>query len=139
MKRRIALSAALLALAAASGTAPAEPLPRFAGSLLVDANGMTLYTFDKDAGGKSSCNGGCAAAWPPAAVSADIERAKGEFTVILRDDGTLQWAHKGRPLYRFAGDARAGEVNGDNQGRVWHVIRTGRTQETSVGTPGSSY
>jgi predicted lipoprotein with Yx(FWY)xxD motif len=141
MKRKIALSAVLFALVAASGTAQAETLPRFAGNLLVDAKGMTLYTFDKDAAGKSNCNGGCATAWPPAAVAPDIERASGDFTVVTRDDGKLQWAHKGRPLYRFAGDAKAGDVNGDNQGNVWHVIRTGRTaQGGSAGTPaGYSY
>jgi predicted lipoprotein with Yx(FWY)xxD motif len=131
MKRKIALSIVLFALVAASGTALAETLPRFAGNLLVDAKGMTLYTFDKDAAGRSNCNGGCATAWPPAAVAPDIERASGDFTVVTRDDGKLQWAHKGRPLYRFAGDTRAGDVNGDNQGNVWHVIRAGRTGQSS--------
>jgi predicted lipoprotein with Yx(FWY)xxD motif len=136
MPRKIVLSAVLLALVAASGTLLAETMPRFAGSLLVDAKGMTLYTFDKDAAGKSNCNGGCAAAWPPAAVAPDIERASGDFTVITRDDGRLQWAHKGRPLYRFAGDAKAGDVNGDNQGNAWHVITTGRTvRSNSAGSP----
>jgi predicted lipoprotein with Yx(FWY)xxD motif len=125
MKLKIVFSAVVLALAAASGSAAAEPMPKFTGNLLVDANGMTLYTFTRDVQSKSNCNDSCAAAWPPAAVSSDIERARGDFTVVTRDDGSLQWAHKGRPLYRFAGDARVGDVNGDNQGNVWHVVRTG--------------
>ena len=35
------------------------------GPVLADAKGMTLYTFDKDADGKSNCNGKCAENWPP--------------------------------------------------------------------------
>ena len=37
------------------------------GKTFVDAKGITLYTFDKDAGGKSTCNGPCAENWPPLA------------------------------------------------------------------------
>ena len=134
MKPKVALSALVLALAVVNGAA-AETLPKFSGNLLVDAKGMTLYTFDKDVQGKSNCNGGCATAWPPAVVAVNIERASGEFTVVTREDGTLQWAHKGRPLYRFAGDAKAGDVNGDNQGNVWHAVKTGRAaQATSTGS-----
>ena len=48
-------------------------------------------------------------------------------------------AHQGRPLYRFAGDTRVGDTNGDNQARVWHVIRAGRTQESPSGAPAYSY
>ena len=36
--------------------------------MLVDHKGMTLYTFAKDAGGKSMCNDKCAANWPPLAA-----------------------------------------------------------------------
>jgi predicted lipoprotein with Yx(FWY)xxD motif len=35
------------------------------GNAFVDSKGMTLYTFDKDSGGKSACNGPCATNWPP--------------------------------------------------------------------------
>jgi predicted lipoprotein with Yx(FWY)xxD motif len=134
MQPKIAFSAILMALAVAGGPAAAETLPQFAGNLLVDANGMTLYTFDKDARGRSNCYGGCAAAWPPVPVAAD-GRAAGEFTVVTRDDGTRQWAFKGAPLYRYAADAKAGDVNGDNQGNVWHAIKAGRgAQAEPAGT-----
>ena len=33
--------------------------------MLVDHKGMTLYTFDKDTGGKSVCNGQVRENWPP--------------------------------------------------------------------------
>lgn len=32
--------------------------------MLVDHKGMTLYTFDKDADGKSACKDQCATNWP---------------------------------------------------------------------------
>ena len=59
------------------------------------------------------------------------------FLIVKRDDGTSQWAFKGMPLYFFAGDAKAGDVNGDNQGGVWHVLR-GESKKTSA-APGTSY
>jgi len=90
--------------------------------VMASKDGKTLYTFDKDAAGKSNCNGGCAAAWPPFVV-ADASLATGGFTVVKRDDGSSQWAFQGKPLYFYAGDPKAGDVNGDKQGGVWHVIR----------------
>ena len=139
MKLKVALSAAVLALSIANG-AMADSTPKFSGNLLVDAKGMTLYTFDKDASGKSNCNGACATAWPPASVAAGAS-ADGEFSLVTRDDGTRQWALNGLPLYRFAGDAQAGDVNGDNRGNVWHVVKSGRpAAASSTSLPmGSAY
>ena len=113
----------------------ANPTQLSAG-VLATKEGKTLYTFDKDAAGKSNCNGACAAAWPPFAV-ANAALAGGDFSIIKRDDGTSQWAFKGMPLYFFAGDARAGDVNGDNQGGVWHVLR-GESKKTSA-APNTGY
>ena len=90
--------------------------------VMASKEGKTLYTFDKDVANKSNCNGGCAAAWPPFVV-ANPALAGGDFSIVKRDDGVAQWAYKGKALYFFAGDAKAGEVNGDKQGGVWHVIR----------------
>ena len=103
--------------------------------VMASKEGKTLYTFDKDAAGKSNCNGGCAAVWPPFMV-ANPALAGGDFSIVKRDDGASQWAFKGMPLYFFAGDAKAGDVNGDKQGGVWHVIRseskkTSAAQDTS--------
>src|ERR1700722_16941681 len=86
--------------------------------VLTDAKGMTLYTFDKDAEGKSNCNGKCAMVWPPLAASAD-SKAMGDWTVVTRDDGTQQWAYKGKPLYTFMKDAKAGDTTGDGVGNNW--------------------
>ena len=47
----------------------------------------------------------------------------GDMTVITRDDGTRQWASKGKPLYTYAKDAKAGDKAGDNFKEVWHVAK----------------
>jgi predicted lipoprotein with Yx(FWY)xxD motif len=89
---------------------------------ILTASGRSLYTFDRDAANKSSCNGGCAAAWPPFLVK-DGERGALGFRVITREDGAKQWAMSEKPLYFFAGDVQAGDAKGDGQGSVWHVVR----------------
>ncbi len=94
-----------------------------AGEVLADSKGMTLYTFDKDAmPGKSACNGPCAQNWPPLSASADAKPA-GEWTVLTRDDGSKQWAYKGKPLYTFAKDSKPGDTTGDGFNKVWHVAK----------------
>ena len=84
-------------------------------TVLADAKGMTLYTFAKDAAGKSACTGGCATNWPPLAAAADA-KPMGEWTVITRDDGSKQWAYKGQPLYTWVKDTKPGETTGDGVG-----------------------
>ncbi|MDB5627258.1 MAG: Secreted repeat protein, partial [Tardiphaga sp.] len=61
-----AIAAACLLLTASAALAQMPKIADTAkGKTLVDAKGMTLYTFDKDVGGKSMCNGPCAGNWPP--------------------------------------------------------------------------
>lgn len=90
--------------------------------MLVDQNGMTLYTYDKDADGKSACNGQCAQNWPPLMAEAGA-KAEGEWSLVTRDDGSMQWAYDGKPLYTFVMDKKAGDVTGDGKMGVWHVAK----------------
>ncbi|AYF89426.1 hypothetical protein SA496_25465 [Pseudomonas sp. JS3066] len=90
--------------------------------MLVDAKGMTLYTYDKDSDGKSACNGQCAQNWPPLMADASA-KAEGEWSVVKRDDGSMQWAYDGKPLYTFVMDKKAGDVTGDGKMGVWHVAK----------------
>ena len=83
---------------------------------------MTLYTFDKDAGDKSMCNGQCATNWPPL-MADSTATPSGDWTVITRDDNKSQWAYKGKPLYTYIDDKKAGEKTGDEKGKVWHVAK----------------
>ncbi|CRM15499.1 MULTISPECIES: hypothetical protein [Pseudomonas] len=92
------------------------------GKVLVDAKGMTLYTFGKDTSGKSVCNGPCASNWPPLPVSADAKVGH-DYSVVTRDDGTKQWAYKGMPLYSWVKDTKPGDTTGDGVNQVWHVAK----------------
>lgn len=93
------------------------------GGKLVDAKGMTLYTFDKDAAGKSNCNGPCANNWPPLAASSGAA-SMGKYTVVTREDGSKQWAYDGKPLYTWAKDSKPGDTTGDGLGSgAWHVAK----------------
>ena len=98
------------------------------GSVLVGADGKTLYIFTPDAAatGKSVCNGECATAWPPLmgdavpTVGTGLDAA--DFSTITRDDGSTQIAFFGQPLYYFAADAAAGEVKGQGLNDKWYVV-----------------
>jgi predicted lipoprotein with Yx(FWY)xxD motif len=95
------------------------------GSYLIDAKGMSLYTFRKDPPGKSACAGDCIAKWPvfytkKVIVSKKLDEK--DFSVITRGDGIKQTTYKGRPLYYFANDVVAGDMNGEGFNNLWHVI-----------------
>lgn len=120
------LTAALAACSAMSGPQAAmEMAPaRAQDGILVTAAGMSLYTFDKDPAdaSKSVCNGPCATNWPPLAAAADAS-AHGHWKPVTRDDGSRQWAYKGKPLYRWIKDQKPGERSGDGVNNVWRLAR----------------
>ena len=117
------LSAALLA-GCATGTATTAKSPATTmNGMLVGPTQMTLYVFDKDAAGKSMCNGGCATNWPPLMAPANAAPI-GDWSVVMRDDGSKQWAYKGRPLYHWAKDTKPGDMTGDGLlNNSWHVAK----------------
>ncbi len=118
MKFLTIMAAALALSTSAVFAAPAGK----ANGVLVDGKGMTLYTFDNDTSGTSNCYGGCAKSWPPF-IAASGAAAEGDFTLVERKDGAMQWAVNGQPLYYWAGDRKPGDVNGDGVGGVWHVLK----------------
>ena len=121
MRNHIAAALVLGSAALFSAGAHAQAVKTQDG-VLVNSAGMTLYTFDKDAGGKSACNDQCAKIWPPVTAAADA-KASGDLSVITRDDGSKQWAHKGKPIYLYAKDAKPGDKTGDNFKEIWHVVK----------------
>jgi predicted lipoprotein with Yx(FWY)xxD motif len=97
------------------------------GEIVVDAEGRTVYYFDKDTAGSgaSACTGQCLDNWP--AVTADsstpaVDGVTGEVGTIERNDGTRQVTLDGMPLYTFVGDAEAGDVAGQGVQGVWWVV-----------------
>jgi predicted lipoprotein with Yx(FWY)xxD motif len=96
------------------------------GAFLVDANGMTLYTFNNDMPGMSNCVDGCATNWPPLLVAEDVMPTlefgiSGQLGVITRADETRQVTYNGWPLYFWKNDAAAGDATGQGVGDVWWV------------------
>ena len=120
----LAPGALALALAACASTMSPDVPVKAADGVLVGPNGMALYTFDRDTAGsgKSMCNGACAANWPPLMAQASAG-SKGDWSVVTRDDGTRQWAYKGKPVYYWAKDAKVGDRSGDGVNNVWHLAR----------------
>src|SRR5690242_2598635 len=100
------------------------------GPALTDQSGFALYRFTRDRSKTSTCYGPCAAAWPPYLVSkppsAVGPRARGGLlSSVRRRDGRLQVIYRGRPLYRYVGDRRPGEVRCQavaEFGGTWYVV-----------------
>jgi predicted lipoprotein with Yx(FWY)xxD motif len=104
-------------------SAPAQVISTERGTIFVDLKGMTLYYFDKDdTGNKSNCNGKCNERWIPYAAPADAQ-AYGDFTVIVRNDGSKMWAYRYRPLYTSQQDKSPGDANGTDPSNLWHIAR----------------
>ena len=116
----IACAVLLTACASTSMHGPA----RVADGVYVGPNGMTLYTFDRDAAGsgKSVCNGPCATNWPPLMAAAS-DRPSGDWTIVVRDDGSRQWAWRGKPVYYWVRDAKPGDRTGDGFNNAWRLAR----------------
>src|SRR5438105_4976653 len=98
------------------------------GTIVTDASGWTLYTWDGDSPGVSNCTDACAGAWPAFSSDNDLVQPaalSGTLDWIDRGDGTWQISLDGWPLYYFVRDVNPGDVNGDGVnafGAVWHVV-----------------
>jgi predicted lipoprotein with Yx(FWY)xxD motif len=99
------------------------------GRVLVDGRGRTLYLFENDKRGKSTCSGRCASFWPPLIASAKPLATTGAKTSLLgttkRGDGRLQVTYNHHPLYTFVNDIRKGQTNGqavDAFGAKWYAV-----------------
>lgn len=113
----IALSITLALLAA-----PAFAQVMEKDGILTDAKGMTLYIFDNDKDGKSACYDECAVNWPPYLAEAGAKE-DGEYGLVERTDGTMQWTHEGMPLYLWIKDTKPGDTTGDGVKGVWHTAK----------------
>jgi predicted lipoprotein with Yx(FWY)xxD motif len=121
------LTICLTAISSANAAPPTSVTSTAKGLALADAKGMSLYAFDWDSGGKSACNVACAANWPRLMAKASdqaSDQASENYTIITRDDGSKQWAYKGRPLYTFTKDQEAGDITGDGfLNGAWHLAQ----------------
>ena len=126
------------------------------GKILVSSNGHTLYLFEKDKSGRSSCTGMCATYWPPLTSAAKPTAGAGVKASLLgrtrRSDGKMQVTYNKHPLYWFSGDKSAGQVGGEEQnafGAEWYSVsakgskvksgESGGGGETTSSTPTYTY
>lgn len=115
-----------------AGVAPAPN--HFGGFHLVDGRGMTLYQRGRwravnggavvSAGtrdhpftgrllGTSTCDVVCARTWHPLAAP-EGARPSAYWDVVIREDGSRQWAYQGYPLYTYSGDRGPGSMAGND-------------------------
>jgi predicted lipoprotein with Yx(FWY)xxD motif len=148
MSKRILALAAVLAVAAAAGGAAAA---RHAagtkvvlhktglGKVLATSSGFTLYLYTPDPKGKSVCTGSCAAAWPPLLTKGKPTAGPGVKAKLLgtaKRGGKLQVTYAGHPLYRYAGDSKAGQTAGEGVGGIWYALSAGGKKVTRKSDPG---
>ncbi|MFF4749389.1 COG4315 family predicted lipoprotein [Streptomyces sp. NPDC002514] len=96
---------------------------------LININQAALYRFDDDTAdpSRSACNDACAAKWPPVTVQeggnvylAGVNpKAVG---AIRRQDGQVQITVGGQPVYRFSGDGKPGDLNGQGLDGKWFAV-----------------
>jgi predicted lipoprotein with Yx(FWY)xxD motif len=108
------------------------------GQILVNASGQTLYLLTADTGTQSTCSSSCAAVWPPDTTSGMPSNSGVTASLVAttaRADHSSQVTYKGHPLYTFAHDTKAGDVNGEGIntfGGIWYVVGVDGNAITSV-------
>jgi predicted lipoprotein with Yx(FWY)xxD motif len=108
------------------------------GRIVVDGKSHTLYLFQKDKNGKSSCSGACAQNWPPLLTKGKPKAGAGAKASLLgttrRADGTTQVTYNKHPLYTFVADnGKVGSTNGEGInafGARWYVVAAKGTAKT---------
>jgi predicted lipoprotein with Yx(FWY)xxD motif len=130
--------------ASASGGLKISVKSGAAGTYLTDSSGRSLYLWVADSGGKSSCDGACAQAWPPLTVkgppAAGGGVTAGDLATIARSGGAKQVTYKGHPLYYYAGDSGPGKTAGegsDEFGAKWWLVAPSGAAVKSGGSSAS--
>jgi predicted lipoprotein with Yx(FWY)xxD motif len=114
------------------------------GKILVDSKGLTVYLFQKDTGSMSTCSGACATDWPPVTTTGKATAGSGLTASMVgtttRSDGSKQVTYNGHPLYRYIGDQKAGDTNGQGVsafGARWYAVSPAGSTVTAMGSGGS--
>jgi predicted lipoprotein with Yx(FWY)xxD motif len=159
LKTRLVAAAALAVFGAAVGLAGASAAitmkstlnSSLGSSILVNSAGRTLYHDSAEKKNTVKCLATCLKEWVPLVVTAGAKPVAGtgvtaaKVGVLKRPDGKMQVTYAGLPLYLFAGDSKAGDVNGQGVGGIWHaiaptgiVITKAATTASTPSTGGSS-
>ncbi len=122
--------------AAVVGSAPKGTV----GTVLVAADGHTLYRLTTDTATTTTCTGSCAQIWPPLTVPAGTTpRAAaglgGPIGTLTRPDGAHQVTYQGHPLYTYAPDTTTSDALGQGIEGVWFVVHPSGSAATTATTP----
>jgi predicted lipoprotein with Yx(FWY)xxD motif len=141
----VALAASLAATSASAAVSPrAKVLVRVTsvGGVLADSRGHTLYSYAADKARKSACYAACAATWPPFLTAGKPLAGLGVRGSLLgttkRKDGKLQVTYAGRPLYFFAAERKAGELDGQGYSGKWWALDASGAKVTRLPEPTST-
>ena len=149
----VALSSACSSSGGSSGSGPTPPATGKAisaqstslGTILVDGRGRTVYVFANDKTTASTCDGACAADWPPVPAPSSLPASPpgvpGALGTTARSDGTSQLTVAGHPLYTFSGDSAAGQTKGQGitlNGGLWTVVTPAGAPDKNAGTAAST-
>src|SRR4051812_6650704 len=114
-------------------------------TVLVNRAGRTLYSLSAETNGRFICTASCVSTWHPLTVSRG-QKPTGAHSLgtIRRPEGKTQVTYKGKPLYTFAGDMKAGDARGEGfkDVGVWHAAAVGASakkapqQTTTTGSGG---
>lgn len=101
------------------------------GTVLVNAQGHTLYLFVPDKHTRVTCLSTCAAVWPPVHIATGTKAAvsgQAKASLIASDPDPMGGpvvTYAGWPLYTYAADSAAGMATGqglDVNGGFWYVL-----------------
>jgi predicted lipoprotein with Yx(FWY)xxD motif len=111
------------------------------GSVLVDSNGLTVYTLSSDTPGHSTCSAACLKFWPavvaPGASVPAVSGVSAPLGVTKTMAGGSMVTAGGLPVYTFALDKAAGDVNGEGKvafGGTWYAVSPAGAAVKSAGS-----
>jgi predicted lipoprotein with Yx(FWY)xxD motif len=108
-------------------------------TVLISLKNRTLYTLSDEVHGKFFCTASCTSLWPPLIIGKNVKpRGPAPLGRVMRPDGRFQATFKGRPLYTYSGDSKAGQANGEGLilGKgTWHAASLGKISSRPPESP----
>ncbi|MEV6028798.1 hypothetical protein [Streptomyces sp. NPDC052036] len=107
------------------------------GNVVTDDKGMTLYRYDRDQAtpSKWTCAGACTKTWIPVIVQDSVQTSGVERGLLgtVHRNGMKQLTLAGWPLYRYVGDTKAGQANGQGKEKEWYAVTPSGEKSASTG------